>query len=316
MAYSIYNTDGTVLVLVAEGDVDDSATGLSLVGKNVNGYGQYINNNFIKLLGNFANSSGSPPSNPIKGQIWYDTTLKGLKVYDTTWKKVSGATVADIQPSNLGTGDLWWDSKNSQMKVIISNRAYVVGPPISSLVGDTGFTIPASTVKDTNNGALQVSLIKNYGQNVGFVSQTRATVNTTDASLYMNTGTVYALAGLNVLGDFQALGQVRTKYYSTSIDIDALMNNVSTATNVTQAPQVLNQNAAICNLLEFLYPVKVSHIYREPGVPFMAEARVLCKYTNPSNGYHVRRFYVAQGTQLYWTDYNTTASGAVLNQVF
>lgn len=317
MAYTIYNTDGTTLVLLADGDVDDITTSLSLIGKNVAGYGQYINNNFIKLLANFANTSGSPPSNPLKGQLWYDTTVKALKVYDTTWKKVSGATVSDTQPSSLGTGDFWWDTRNAQLKVIINTTPYVIGPAISSQIGDTGFTIPATVVKDTANGSLQVSLIKNYGQSVGFVSQSRTTINTVDSALYMNTSTMYALKGLNILGDFQALGQVRTKYYSMSVDIDTLMNNASTLTNITSPSQVLEQNLKICNLLEFMYPIKPAHIYKEPGIPYMSEARVLCKYSNPSTGYHVRRFYVEQGvTQLYWTDYATTASGAIQNLVF
>lgn len=319
MAYTILNTNGTTLVLLADGDVDDSTTSLSLIGKNVNGYGQYINNNFIKLLANFANSSGSPPTNPLKGQLWYDTTVKGLKVYDSTWKTVSGASVSDTQPTGLGTGDLWWDTKNGQLKVIVNSQPYLVGPNVPSTIGETGIYVPTTPIKDISNSSLQISLVKGYGKVFGFIGETRSQLNTTDSSLYLNTATLYTVAGLNVLGDFQALGQTRSKYYSMSIDIDHLMNNQSTQTNVTVAAQVANQNAAIRNLLEFMYPVKTAKWKVEPGIPALAEARVLCKYTNPTSGYHVRRFYVEFGSNTtinYWNDYITTASGAVSNQVW
>lgn len=36
MAYIIYNNDGTVLVTLADGDIDTDTTNLTLVGKNVN----------------------------------------------------------------------------------------------------------------------------------------------------------------------------------------------------------------------------------------------------------------------------------------
>jgi len=317
MAYTILNTNGTTLTLLPNGEVDDLTTSISLVGKNVNGYGQYINNNFIKLLANFANSTGSPPTNPLKGQVWYDTTVKGLKVYDSAWKKISGATVSDTLPSNLGTGDLWFDTNNSQLRVVLGTSSFVIGPSISSKFGEVGLTVPSTTIKDTNNGALQISLIKNYGNTVGFISQSRTAVNVTDSTLYFSTSTINAVSGVNILGDLQVIGQTKIKYYSMSVDIDILVNGSNN--NITVPSQVLNQNAAICDLLEFMYPVKTAKFYREPGLPYLAEARVLCQYSTPTSGYHVRRFYVEAGintTTNYWKDYITTASGAVLNRVF
>ena len=68
MAYIIYNNDGTILTTLADGDVDSVSTSLDLVGKNVNNYGQYFNNNFTKLLTNFSNAI--PPSFERVGQLW------------------------------------------------------------------------------------------------------------------------------------------------------------------------------------------------------------------------------------------------------
>ena len=50
MAYSILNSNGTTLTILVDGTVDKSSTSLDLVGKNVAHYGQYLNNNLIKLL--------------------------------------------------------------------------------------------------------------------------------------------------------------------------------------------------------------------------------------------------------------------------
>ena len=80
MTYKIYKTDGSKLTEVIDSAVDTSATDLALIGKNVTGYGEYLNENFIKLLENFA--STTEPANPIAGQVWFDTSESRLKVYD------------------------------------------------------------------------------------------------------------------------------------------------------------------------------------------------------------------------------------------
>jgi hypothetical protein len=319
MAYTILNTDGTTLTLLADGVVDKTTTSLTLVGKNTNGYGQYINNNLVKLMANFASTTGSPPSNPLKGQLWYDTTVKNLKVYDATWKTVSGAYVADVRPTNLGTGDLWWDTSNQQLKVFVNGNAYTVGPSIPKGVGTTGFIIPSTPIKDVSASSQKVSVIQSYGNPVGFVTDQRFQMDSTDSDVYLNTSTFYALAGLNIVGDFRASGQVDSKYNSMSVDIDALMAPTANPTynNITNSAHVAEQNVQICKLLHFMFPTTTTKYLAEPGVPTRAEARVLCKYTNPSpGGYHVRRFYVQTATVPYWNNYTTTATGAVSNQVF
>jgi hypothetical protein len=80
MAYTIYNTDGTVLSTIAVGEVDNFSTSLDLIGKNVNNYGEYYNNNLVKLLTNFASVESEEPSQPQTGQLWYNKTEKQLKI--------------------------------------------------------------------------------------------------------------------------------------------------------------------------------------------------------------------------------------------
>ena len=78
MAYIINLTNGTQLASVEDGTIDQSTT-LKLVGKNYAGYGALIAENFVHQLENYANSS--PPNNPLRGQLFYDTTEGTLKVF-------------------------------------------------------------------------------------------------------------------------------------------------------------------------------------------------------------------------------------------
>ena len=82
MAYSVNKTDGSLLVSLLDGTADTTATSLTLIGKNFRGYGESLNENFIKILENFARSTA--PANPLRGQIWYDTTNEQIKVYNGT----------------------------------------------------------------------------------------------------------------------------------------------------------------------------------------------------------------------------------------
>ena len=81
MAYTIVKSDGTVLTTIADGTINTSSTSLGLPGRNYAGYGETIDTNFVHLTENFA--STTPPTNPLKGQIWYDTTNSVLKVCPT-----------------------------------------------------------------------------------------------------------------------------------------------------------------------------------------------------------------------------------------
>ncbi len=65
MSYRINRTDGELLIDLTDGVIDKSVTDLTLIGKNYKGFGEWLNENFIKLLENF--SSTSQPPNPLPG---------------------------------------------------------------------------------------------------------------------------------------------------------------------------------------------------------------------------------------------------------
>ena len=118
MAYDINKSDGTLLVSVADGTLD-STTSIKLVGKNYVGYGEQIAENFVHMLEHFA--FGTEPSNPMIGQLWFDTTANKIKVRDNNnnWKEL-GQLIAHITaPSSsvATTGDFWFDTANKLLYI-------------------------------------------------------------------------------------------------------------------------------------------------------------------------------------------------------
>jgi len=133
MAYTLNKTNGDVLVTLADGVADSTTTNLTLIGKNTTGYGEAINENFIKVLENFSKSSA--PSTPLEGQLWWDSFSKQLNVYQgTVWKPMSHAISSPAAPNEAPiTGDLWWDTINGQLKGYTGSAWALIGP--SSPIG-------------------------------------------------------------------------------------------------------------------------------------------------------------------------------------
>ena len=145
MAYTINLTDGTVFATVNDGTVN-TASSMTLVGKNYAGYGEFLDENFIHLLENGANTTA--PSSPLTGQLWWDKTNLLLKVYNgSIFKTISAATASASAPASNVTGDLWYDTVNQQVKVYTGSGFIVVGPAFTSSEGTTG-AIP-ETINDS-----------------------------------------------------------------------------------------------------------------------------------------------------------------------
>ena len=148
MSYTINRSNGSILTSIVDGTIDQTATDLVLIGKNSTSYGTYINDNFVWLLENFANSS--QPNNPITGQLWFDTTENRLKVYDGSSFKVSGGTVVSgSAPSSITTGDIWINSTTEQLFFNDGIQTVLAGPIYTSTQGASGFVI--DTIVDSNN---------------------------------------------------------------------------------------------------------------------------------------------------------------------
>lgn len=137
MPYILNKTNGTIVATVQDASLD-LTTDLAFVGKNYAGYGETQNENFLKLLENFSNTT--PPTKPIDGQLWFDTTNKQLNVYDGDrfhWKTIGNLEIAD-ETVDLKTtkspnkGDLWFNTTTEQLNVYNGTDYIVVGPPTGS----------------------------------------------------------------------------------------------------------------------------------------------------------------------------------------
>ncbi len=146
MAYVINKTDGTAIVTITDGTVDNT-TSLSLFGKSYSGFGEALNENLVKLLENSASTSA--PTAPIAGEIWFDTNSNQLKVYDgSSFKPSGGAKSQSAEPSNASAGDLWHDSDDDQLYVYTGSAWLLVGPVYSS-----GQTLSGWDIETINNSS-------------------------------------------------------------------------------------------------------------------------------------------------------------------
>lgn len=146
MGYNLTNWDGTPLVSVANSAIDSTTTSINLIGRNAVNFGLPLNENFIALLEHFA--STSPPPNPLKGQIWFDTLSVNVKIWDgTRWLIINppfdgtaGTATVAISP----TIDVVVSVSDSQIISVISHQQ--VNPaslPTDVVISDKTYTFSA-----------------------------------------------------------------------------------------------------------------------------------------------------------------------------
>jgi len=136
MPYTIdYSESGKTPIVVNDGTVDTS-TSLKLIGKNYNRFGEYLNENLLNLLENFAGASA--PDNPTEGQLWYDTSESYLKIYEAPeWYTIgspAGNTRMEVRTRLDTNGISHYTIENIVDSVIVT-----------ILVDDTTAWTPAST---------------------------------------------------------------------------------------------------------------------------------------------------------------------------
>jgi hypothetical protein len=159
MAYIVNKTDGTAVTTITDGTIDNT-TSLTLFGKSYSGFGELLNEDLVKLLENSASTSA--PTSPLKGEVWFDTTVNQLKVYDgTSFKPTGGAKSQASAPTSPSAGDLWMDSSNSQLYFYTGSAWILAGPVYTSGQTLSGFKI--ETV--TNDSAVSKVIASMYSGN-------------------------------------------------------------------------------------------------------------------------------------------------------
>jgi hypothetical protein len=219
MAYTINNTAGTVLKVLADGTIDTITLDLTLIGKGYAGFGERLNENFVKILENFSNTSS--PANKIKGQLWYDSLNNQMNVYTgSKWKPVGSTTNSISSPSSAVLGDMWFDTANRQFYIYNGSSWTLIGPTTTSGSGVT--QVLAETVAD--NVGVNKSILKLVTNDsiVGIVSAeefTPGTAITGFATIYKGITLSTAISGNKFHGtvtDTDKLGGINASSYLRS----------------------------------------------------------------------------------------------------
>ena len=216
MAYKINNTFGTLLVSLADGTIDVATTDLTLIGKGYAGFGEKLNENLVKLLENFNNTSA--PNNKIQGQLWFDQTNKQINVYDGTKFKPVGSTAnSTTAPANAVLGDTWFDTNNRQLYVYNGTAWTLIGPTTVAGTGQTVFS--TDSVEDSTG--VNRSILKMIANDavVGIVSNIAFIPSSTATS-----GTALVTAGFSTVAQGLTLSTAVTsnKFRGTATNSDSL----------------------------------------------------------------------------------------------
>lgn len=97
-SYTIHNTAGATVATINPATTTGSTFAIEMPGQGYSLYGQIINQNEFRMLENFSNTT--PPSNPVVGQFWYNSTssIKSPNFWDgTNWIIMSNSQNSHIQ---------------------------------------------------------------------------------------------------------------------------------------------------------------------------------------------------------------------------
>lgn len=163
--YVINKTNGSILTTVQAGTADNT-TDLTLIGKGYLGFGEAVNENFVKLLENFANSTA--PDKPLSGQIWYDSANSLVKYYDgSNFKQTAAFYFEPAEPDSPVEGEFWFNTVTNKFFVYYNDQWKAIGEDTVTLTR-TGFV--SDVVTDTAGVDHRVGYIIVNDKRVAYLS--------------------------------------------------------------------------------------------------------------------------------------------------
>ena len=283
MAYIIYKNGDEILTIIDIGEVDRTTTSLDLVGKNVNNYGEYFNNNLVRLLTNFADDA--QPNSPQVGQLWFDTVAGRLKVYDGgSWNSSLGSYVDSSEPANIGNGEFWFNDSTKQTYVYDGSQFWLIGPPTPPQDGLIGFYTATFNIYDYNVPVDQYypSILYSRGQYLGMISDDNFVLQPSSGTVFYSVNTsLNIVKGLTLFNDINIRGSI----YHNGADIFTLPRQESAYYDLTRFGKITasgntvtnktiydNGNIAIAAAITKIFP---------PGTneyPVSSSCKVICDF--------------------------------------
>lgn len=190
-------------------------TSLSFPGRNVTGYGRIIAENFLALLENF--SGGNAPTNPVEGQLWYDSLSGILQIWDNTqWKAASNIQRSNVEPQTEESkvGELWVDTTNQQLYVFSGTNWILVGPSFST--GLRSGPVVESVVDSDNIDRVILSF---------FVEDRPVVIISKDTFTPKNAIAGYSQirTGVNITAENISNGDLFPKFYGIAVSAESLI---------------------------------------------------------------------------------------------
>jgi hypothetical protein len=304
MPYILYKTNGTTLTTVGDASLD-STTDLQFVGRNYSGYGQVVNENFVKLLENF--SGPTAPAKSITGQLWYDTSVGRLSInYDgSNFKNLANIYIADVtQPPSAATtseGDFWWDSTNGQLKAKHGSSYILIGPP--NAANTKSAWVPTEEYTQENELIPTPFLEANIGSNNIITISDSQFTPVSGSTLYGIFPQVYrgvTLANTDETGSSQNSG-----FYFWGTSSDSLKSNTSTTATIAMTVSVGKDESSNTNYyLSFVSTstgnqqvITSGNIYFNPSTNVLNATATSARYADLAERYEADAVY-DEGTVL------------------
>lgn len=164
MAYTISTSDGSVVITIPDGAFDNS-TSLTLPGPNAVGYGQFLDQNLLRLLESFASNS-APDGTNVQGQLWFNKGTQTLNVFtEIGYIPVSGVNVSGTEPPVISSGETWFNTSTEQFYVWTGEKWSLVGPLYTRQTGLAG-AIPLVVNDGATSGITHEILAMQFGDDI------------------------------------------------------------------------------------------------------------------------------------------------------
>lgn len=235
MATQIKNYDNTPLTTIPDKSIDTNATTLELPGTGYQNYGSHVLDDLVWIMQHFARDTA--PDNPIKGQIWLDTTGNILKMYNgSSWIASGSIVAAGNAPANPVVGTFWWDSTNLVLSVWNALSWTIVAPveKTSAWLSTKNNAPDSNNVRMLGNATNRFSTVYTVNLDAsGNVSAGQATVGSLTATGASN------LQG-NVTANVVAVTTSLTSLNITATNNVVVQGNLVAAAATVSGPTLLN----------------------------------------------------------------------------